>query len=230
MKFLKCIIIFLCLITIPIYGNKTDKPSEIYIIQDGKETKIKSNTVTIKKNEFSFKFILHNNPDMRILISDNDNIYKAALNNIDQIYLFPFFVGSSFAEDNLNKTKDIILSDTGNHYWYYTDKDDSRFDSVKVEDNKFTCIRIVKNIYDIESKKLINISKIKPKVLYVTILRNTGDLTNKPINFNTILNDKKSKYYDFVKWAHNNNYIDTSFDEDEFLEEIERICFRIVFK
>jgi hypothetical protein len=206
------------------------KTLEVFIIQDGIETKVTSNSISIKKKEFSFKFIFHKDPNMRINISDNDNIYKAASGNIDQVYLFPFFMGQSFAEGLFNEDKDMIISENGNHYWYVEDKDDNRFDSVIVKDDKFTCIRTIKNIYDTPSKKLIGISKIKPPALYITIIRNSGNLTDKIVNFNTILNDKKSRHYDFVKWAYDNEYIDTIIYENEFAEEIERICFKINFK
>jgi len=193
----------------PGFSNDIKKSIEVYIIQDGKETKASANTA-IKKKEFSLKFVLYDKPTIKVNISDKDYIYKAALNKIDQFYLFPFFAGCSFAENNLNQDKDFILSNDANHYWYYEDKTDSRFDSVKIDGNKFTCIRTVKSIYNRETKESVDISKIKHSELYFTVLAYSGQSFNRDINFNEILNDSGSKYYSFIKWGLDNEFIDSS--------------------
>ena len=229
MKLLINTIVIIFLVSIQSFSDDIRKPMEVYIIQDGKETKV-SSSITIKKKEFSFKFVLYNKPYIKVNISDNDYIYNAALNKIDQAYLFPFFTGCSFAENNLNKDKYLILSNDANHYWYYEDKTDNRFDSVKVEGNKFICIRTVKSIYNKEADESVNISKIKNKELYFTILEYNDKAVNKTINFSEILDDAGSKHYSFVKWSLDNNLIDSSIYEDEFSEETGRACFIIKFK
>ena len=229
MKLIVKISLIIFLISIQSFGDDIKKTMEVYVIQDGKEIKA-SSIITIKKKEFSLKFVLYNQPYLKANISDKDYIYNAALNNIDQSYLFPFFTGYSFAENNLNKDKDFILSNDGNHYWYYENKADSRFDSVKVEEDKIICIRTIKSIYDRETKKSVNISKIKNSELYFTILEYNNNAVNKTINFNKILNDSESKYYGFVKWAFDNDLIDSSVYEEEFFEDVGRICFIIKFK
>ena len=113
---------------------------------------------------------------------------------------------------------------------HYENKTDSRFDSVKVEGDKIICIRTIKSIYDRETKKSVNISKIKNNELYFTILEYNNKAVNKTINFNKILNDSESKYYGFVKWAFDNDLIDSSVYEEEFFEDVGRICFIIKFK
>ena len=117
MKLIIRTVVIIFLAGIQSFSDDISKPMEVYIIQDGKEEKV-SSSITIKKKEFSLKFVLYNNPYIKVNISDKNYIYNAALNNIDQAYLFPFFTGCSFAENNLNKDKDFILSNDANHYWY----------------------------------------------------------------------------------------------------------------
>jgi hypothetical protein len=202
---------------------------EVYIIQDGKETKV-SSSITIKKKEFSLKFVLYSKPSITVNISDNNYIYNAALNKIDQAFLFPFFPGCSAAEDVFNKDKDCMILNDANHYWYYEDKTDHRFDSVKIEGDKFICIRTVKNISNRDTQESVNISKIKNNELYFTILEYGGKKISKSVDFNAILNDSKSKYYNFAKWGLDNDFIDSSSYEEEFFEELGRNCFIVKFK
>ena len=230
MKLIVKISLIIFLVSIKSFGDDIKKPMEVYVIQDGKETKV-SSSITIKKKEFSLKFVLYNKPYIKVNISDKDYIHNAALNKIDQAYLFPFFTGCSFAENNLNKDKNLILSNDSNHCWYYEKKTDNRFDSVKIEGNKFICLRTVKGIYNRAANESVNISKTKNNELYFTVIEyNNNNTVNKTINFNEILNDAGSEYYSFVKWGLDNELIDSSTYEDEFFEEIGRLFFIIKFR
>ncbi|MCL2155947.1 MAG: hypothetical protein FWH53_09810 [Leptospirales bacterium] len=236
MKLIINTIIIISLVSVPGFSDNIKKPMEVYIIQDGKEMKVSSSrdkaslVSNISKKEFSLKFVLYNKPYIKVNVSDNSYIYNAALNNIDQVYLFPFFTGCSFAENNLNKDKDCILSNDANHFWYYENKTDSRFDSVKIEGDKYICIRTIKNIYNRETKEAVNISKIKNKELYFTILEYNNREFNKTINWGDILNDPASKHYSFIKWGLDNDLIDSSTYEEDFFEELGRVCFIVKFK
>jgi len=225
--FIKAAII-ICL-SISGFSETIKKPVEVYIIQDGKETKV-SSSITIKKKKFSLKFIFYRKPCIAVNISEKDYIYNAALNKIDQAYLFPFFPGCSFAEGIFNKDKHCTLSNDANNYWYYENKTDHRFDSVKIEGDKFICVRTIQNIYNRDTNGSVDISKINNKELYFTILEYGNKMVNKTINFNGILNDPGSKYYSLAKWALDNDFIDSSAYEEDFFEELGRVCFSIKFK
>jgi len=75
------------------------------------------------------------------------------------------------AESSFNAQRQILLSDEGPSYWYWHGKNDHRFNTVNIDENGITAVRIIEYLVDIDSDNTIHVSNVEQPLYLVFIDR-----------------------------------------------------------
>ena len=159
---------------------------EITIKQDGNLITPVDGIYHLKKKEFAF--VVHSKKIEGFLLGAtfDGELYKKAIakklnKNVE------WFQNTGMAEELYNKEKDITVNDEAPSYWYYTDKNDHRFDKTpKGNSNDWTATRTITNIFDTSSGSPVEIKNLDQNIyilFYEPLYNEDYDLIEKKTVF-----------------------------------------------
>lgn len=155
MKKISLILLF-CLFSIVSFPQSL----KVSIIQDGKIVERKDNIYQLKKAPFQFKFEATDLEGFLLGVTIDGGLYEEAVDFSNKE--LAWFENTGMAEELYNAEKDLLVTDYSPSYWYYTDKDDHRFDrDPKGTPKKWTAIRTIKQLYDVMGAEAVDFKNIQ---------------------------------------------------------------------
>jgi len=148
--------------------NEKEKGFHVVIEQNGKLIEPKNGVVSIDKSEFNIIFEFNNPMGLLINGSFKKKTYKLASKGKHKSNL-PGFQSTGMAEGLLNPGKEIFISDDAPNYWFYDDDKKNRFNSIEKVDGKLFCRRIIKNLYDVDTKATTIVENVEQPLYLVFI-------------------------------------------------------------
>lgn len=169
-KLLFILLIFIASCT----GNKSVKKVnnsfDISIMQNGQIIEIVDNTAVIKRNNFSV-IIKFRNPDgILINASFNPESYNNAIigNPLSEL---KGFKSTGIADVLFNPEGSLFISDEAPNYWYYTNENDHRFNSVTKLETEIICQRDIKKIINIDDNSETDIINLEKDGIYLVFIK-----------------------------------------------------------
>ncbi|MCU0428988.1 MAG: hypothetical protein MUF42_03370 [Cytophagaceae bacterium] len=148
--------------------HQKQKDFHVLIEQGGVIITPNNGEINLKKGEFNIVFELSEPMGVLVNGSFQETTYERAVKGKPKSDL-PGFENTGMAEGLLNPDKEIFISNDAPNYWFYDDKENNRFNSVEVVNEKLICKRIIQNFYEVETKKNIKVENVS-KPLYLVFI------------------------------------------------------------
>lgn len=146
---------------------------KVSIVQDGKVVERKDNIYQLKKAPFQFKFEATELEGFLLGVTTDGGLYEEAVDFSNKE--LSWFENTGMAEEPYNAEKELLVMDYSPSYWYYTDKDDHRFDrNPKGTPLKWTATRTINKLYDVMVAEAVDFKNIEGKAsVYVLMYHPT---------------------------------------------------------
>ncbi|MFA9213564.1 MAG: hypothetical protein ACEQSR_06920 [Candidatus Methylacidiphilales bacterium] len=145
-----------------------EKVFSFYIEQNSLKQAVNNDGLLLNKG--AFDIVVKFSEPMGILVnaSFNKKTYTESLKgtHIDKL---EGFKNTGIAEGLLNADKEIFVSDKSPNYWYYDSDEDNRFNGIEKTIDGIVCKRSIENLFLLDKKNTIKISKVK-KPLYLVLI------------------------------------------------------------
>jgi len=154
---------------------------KVEIKQDGKVIKPVNNVYELKKSTFQFDIAAKNVEGFLVGVTTDENHYGEAVDFFEPND--PWFENTGMAEGLFNEEQELFLTDMAPSYWYYSDRDDHRFDrDPKGTPQKWTATRTVKKIYDIVDAQEVALADVETSLfiyMYDPVYNDEYDMVSK---------------------------------------------------
>jgi len=145
----------------------------IAIEQDGKPVEIKDHIAILKRKQFTIVLYFSKVDEIGLLVNSSfeSKSFDSAANG-KPISEIAGFAETGMAEYPFNKLKELMITNSAPHYWYYKNKDDHRFDEVKKKENQWVCKRLVSGFMDRDgTRKSFDIDTVDKNELYLVFIK-----------------------------------------------------------
>jgi hypothetical protein len=146
----------------------------IAVEQNGKTLPIRGGVVRLKQAPFVLRFHLAVGEALLVHSWQAPGFWEKARAgaNLDEVLQLE---GNGMAEELFNKTKDVMLDEHAYSYWYYTDKNDHRFDRVKREGKRVIARRTIERLVNVSGHNVSSpIGNTAVSNLYFVFIRAVG--------------------------------------------------------
>jgi hypothetical protein len=156
-------ILFSILISLSITMLGQEQEAIVRIVQDNSTflTDFQT-TVKLKRKQFKFQVALRNCEGVYVFASITDSVYR--FTETSPIRDFAYLSLLQLREEDIfNTNRELSLSETGWSYWFYKDGADWWSFNRKVtyiDTNEALCTKQVKELYDIDEKKIIKLRDV----------------------------------------------------------------------
>ena len=168
MKYLLLITLVFCLF----HQHMLAQPEsfKLKVFQDAQEVLIDTNhNVELKKDTFDLVFEINKPADFLISASFSSLSFEQAKSGavLDSINGFK---GTGMAEGLGNEDLEIFLHNGSPNAWFYFNEKSNRFNRISIENKILTCTRTIQQLYDIESKEIIDLKNVEQPIYLVIVL------------------------------------------------------------
>lgn len=172
------------LILTPLICFSQVKDVAIRIVQDESYAAGEFQTnLTLKKKAFNLKILLDSVDGVYVFASVRDSVYR--FTETSPIRDFPYLKLLELREeDKYNSNKELILSETGWSYWFYSDSAEYHsFNRTiyKLDRGRFVCTKNIKQLYDVAERKVIKLRHINTPLYLFFVAVKEYDEAGKPL-------------------------------------------------
>lgn len=171
----------LVLVLIPFFSFSQEKSIGIRIVQDEPSTLSDFEThLLLKKKGFRIQVALENIKGVYVFASLKDSVYR--FNETDSIRDFIYLPMLELQEDRYNTERELNVSETGWSYWFYDPNGEHTFNTKvwKIYGGKIVCTRFIKQLYHVNSEKVIEMKDIHDTLYMFFIAVGEYDKDGKP--------------------------------------------------
>lgn len=125
---------------------------KVVVKQDGKVIDPVDNVIQLKKHVFQFEIVSTDLEGFLVASTLDKGLFEEAVDYSNTE--IEWFQNTGMAEELYNENKELVIMDYAPSYWYYTDKNDHRFDRNPKRNtaNKWTATRTFEKLYSVESE------------------------------------------------------------------------------
>lgn len=139
---------------------------EVSIVQDGQKVSDKFGRYQLQRSPFTFQIKSNGVAGFLIGATGDEDVYQAALGNID--HEVAWFENTGMADEQFNSQKTLTLSNDAPSYWYFASSKDHRFDyNAKGNAKSWIANRTVDKIEILESNKLIAVRDLTQPIYII---------------------------------------------------------------
>jgi len=159
-------ILSLCLVGVFFNTQAQERLFSVRFVQDGQQVPLaENNTVNLKKKPFQIQVSHILDEGVLIGATFDQDLYRSAIGEAD--LEVPWFGDTGMADDMFNDEKSLMISDEAPSYWFYTSKEEHRFDHDPQESNgRYLGTRTIANLALLDPYRLVPIQRVK-KTLYL---------------------------------------------------------------
>lgn len=136
---------------------------KVVVKQNGKIVKPVSDVYMLKKQAFQFEIKADHIEGFLVGVTTDENHFGEAVDFFEPDE--PWFQNTGMAEGLFNANKELYLMETAPSYWYYTAKNDHRFDRDPIGTaEQWTSTRSITKLYDITAEQEVALKDIETSI------------------------------------------------------------------
>ena len=174
------LLVSICLFGLLCSAEAQDRLFSVTFLQDGRQIPLvaEDNIVHLKKKPFQIQ--IANVIDEGVLVGAtfDQDLYHSAIGEADLEVMW--FDNTGMADELFNKEQSVMLSDEAPNYWFYSAKDDHRFDRDPKESNgRYIGTRTISKLALLDPYRMLPLKNVKQNLymLFYTSTYNTEDDT-----------------------------------------------------
>ncbi|MEJ5056194.1 hypothetical protein [Sphingobacterium sp. MYb382] len=167
-------VLSLCLMGFFLSAEAQERLFSVRFIQDGQKVPLaENNTVNLKKKPFQIQLSHILDEGVLIGATFDKDLYRSAMGDADLEVMW--FSNTGMADDMFNDDKSLMMSDEAPSYWFYTSKEQHRFDHDPKESNgRYLGTRTIENLALLDPYRMVPIKNVK-KNLYLVFYESSYD-------------------------------------------------------
>lgn len=140
------------------------------VVQDGAPVAVTGGRAFLQRRPFRLIFSVPDHGTIMLNASQNPKLHNAAQARQPVEKIIPLG-GTGMAEAAFNKEKELMLSDGGYHYLYYSGPKDHRYDHVREDGAGIVATRKVEKLYGVKGKESEAIAGFDGKNLFLVMIK-----------------------------------------------------------